>query len=43
MVIVSFKPKIPESYSAFCSGSESNKQNPLGRTLDLLPSFVIST
>ena len=35
MVIVLLKPKIPENYNAFCSISESNKQNPRGRTLDL--------
>ena len=35
MVIVSFKLKIPENYKAFCSASESNKQNPRNKTLDL--------
>ena len=35
MVIVSFQPKIPENYNSFCSASESNKQNPQDRTLDL--------
>ena len=40
MVIVSFKPKIPEHYNAFCSASESNKQN----LRDITPSsFVIGT
>ena len=38
MVIVLFKPKIPDNYKAFCLASESNKQNLLDRTLDL-PSF----
>ena len=37
MIIVSFKPKIPENYNAFCSASESNKQNPRHRTLDFAP------
>ena len=32
MVLVSFKPTIPES---FCSTSESNEENPRDRTLDL--------
>ena len=37
MVIVSFKPKIPEYYIALCSASKSksNKQDPRDRTLDL--------
>ena len=35
-VIVSFKPKIPKNYNAFCSASESNKQKNLrDRILDL--------
>ena len=42
MVIVSFKPKMPESNSAFCLASESNKQNTRDRTLDL-PSFFLYT
>ena len=42
MVIVSFKPKIPENYNAFCSASESNKRNPRDGTLDL-PSFFLYT
>ena len=42
MVIVLFKPKIPDNYNAFCLASESNKQNLLDRTLDLPFSFVIS-
>ena len=42
MVIVSFKPKIPENYNAFSSASESNGQNPGDRTLDLPIFFVIS-
>ena len=29
----SFKPKIPKNYNAFCSASESNKQNPRDMTL----------
>ena len=40
MVIVSFEPKIPESYNAFCSASESNKQSPRRRTLDLSLIFL---
>ena len=32
---VSFKPKIPENCNTFCSASESYKQNPQDRTLDL--------
>ena len=43
MVIVSVKPKILKNYNAFCSASESNKQNPRDRALDLPSSFVIST
>ena len=39
MVIVSFKPKIPENYNAFCSASESNKQDPRDRTSDLPSCF----
>ena len=35
MVIASFKPKIPEYHNALCLASESNKQNPPARTLDL--------
>ena len=35
MAIVTFKPQIPEKYNAFCSASESSKQNPRDRTLDL--------
>ena len=34
-MIVSFKPQIPEKNNSFCSASESNKQNPRDRTLDL--------
>ena len=35
MVIVSAKPKILDDYNAFCSASESNKQNLRERSLDL--------
>ena len=35
MVIVSFKRKIPENYNACCSVTESKKQNPRERTLNL--------
>ena len=35
MIIVSLKPKIPENYNAFCSATESNKQNPRAKTLAL--------
>ena len=35
VVIVSFKPQVTENYNAFSSASESNKQNPRDRTLDL--------
>ena len=35
MVIVSFQPYIPKDYNAFCSATESKKQNPRERTLDL--------
>ena len=35
MVIVSFKLKMLENHSAFCSASESDKQKPGERTLDL--------
>ena len=35
MVIVSFKPEIPENYNAFCSAFESNEQTSRDRTLDL--------
>ena len=38
-MIVSFKPKIREIYNAFCSVSESNKQSPQDRSLDL-PFFL---
>ena len=36
MVVVSFKPQMPEIYNAFFSASESNKQNLRDRALDLL-------
>ena len=35
MLIVSFKPKIPKNYDAFCSASESNNQNPRQKACDL--------
>ena len=38
MVIVLFKPKMSENYGAFCSASESSKQNLRDRTLES-PSF----
>ena len=38
VVIVSFKPKIPENYKVSCCASESNKETSRDRTLDL-PSF----
>ena len=34
MVIVSFKPKIPQNNNAFCLASKSNKQNPPNENLD---------
>ena len=38
MLIVSFRPKMPENYDIFCSASETNKQNPRDRASDF-PSF----
>ena len=40
MVLVSFKPKIPENYKTFSSASESDKQNLWDRTSDLLFFFL---
>ena len=42
MVIVSFEDKIPENHNAFWSASESNKQNPRNRTLDLPSSLLLA-
>ena len=36
---ISFQPKLPEKYNAFCLASKSNKQNPPSRTSDL-PFFL---